>query len=76
MVDKDYLDHQFRELFRDKTQEGFPVGDHLYIKMIRKDTLKNSYIEVYKDGVFWYRERLGRFNTYRGFLNATFLILG
>lgn len=75
MISTDLLDHQFRELFKDPTQTGFKVDDHIYIKMVRNSTLKSSYIEVYKDGVFWFRERLGRFNTYKGFFNAISLIL-
>ena len=69
------LDHQFRELFKDSSQVGFKVDDHLYVKMVRKDTLRNSQVEVYKDGTLWFRERLGRFSCYQGFFNAIRLTL-
>lgn len=75
MINQELLDHQFKELFKDSSQTGFKVDDHLYIKMDRRDTLRTSYIQVYKDGEFWFRERLGRFNTYKGFLNAIWCIL-
>ena len=70
MINTDLLDHQFKQLFLDPDQVGFKVDDHIYIKMFRKVPLTSSYIEVYKDGKFWFKERLGRFNTYNGFFNA------
>lgn len=73
MIDKELLDQKFRELFRDKSQTGFRFGDHIHIKMIRKETLRNSFIEVYVDGEFWYNEKLGRFKTYKWFLNSQWL---
>ena len=75
MINQELLDYQFRELFKDPTQTGFKADDHITIKMIRNSTLKTSHIEVYKDDTFWFRERLGRFNTYKGFFNAISSIL-
>ena len=73
MMNKELLDQKFRELFKDKSQTGFSFGDHIYIKMIRNETLRSSFIEVYVDGEFWYNEKLGRFKTYKWFLNSQWL---
>lgn len=69
------LDHKFRQLFQDRTQEGFKVTDSITIKFVRGKSLKQSKIEVYEDNKLWFPERLGRFKTYKYFLNTIVLRL-
>lgn len=66
---KEYLDHKFRQLFKDRTQTSFMLDEDLQVRMVRKKTLKTSYIEVWSGDLFVDRERLGRFSNYNYFLD-------
>lgn len=69
------LDQEFRRMFYDKTIDGFKVDDHWYIDFDRKETIKGSYVDLIKDRRLFTRIRLGRFNTYRGFLEVVVLFI-
>lgn len=72
---KSVLDMNFRRMFKDKGMTGFKVDDRWYIDFQRRDTLRNSYVELIRDRRFFTSERLGRFKTYKGFLNAIVLYI-
>lgn len=69
------LDREFRRMFYDKTIDGFKVDDHWYIDFDRRDTIKGSYVYLIKDRRFFTSIRLGRFNTFRGFLEVVVLFI-
>lgn len=71
-----FLDREFRRMFYDRSITGFKVDDHWYVDFDRRETIKGSYVELIKDRKFYTRERLGRFDTFRGFLKVMTVMMG
>lgn len=67
---RSFLDREFREGFRKGGDFTVKVGDKWDIRCTRKGRLVDSVVDLYRDGEWFTRERLGRWKGYSGFLRV------
>lgn len=65
-----HLESLFRRLFYDRTVDGVTVDDVWEVRIDRRKRLVDSYVYLYRNGLLYERERLGRWKTFNGFLRV------